>query len=256
MNLTTIRYVILTALRDFLFVGILGALIASVFLSHFLASTVMLEKQQMLSSFTTGSARVVLVVGMIVFICFHIRRAFENREIDLMLSRPISRASFIFSYWLGFSIVALLMVSALAFYMICFFEYDYTGLSIWVSSMVLELFIIVAFALFTSVILKSSVSSVLLCFGFYILSRMIGFFHYVLEKAVTYTYEYFEFYAQKIIWLVSFLMPRLDLFAQSKWLVYGVDFSADNLIFPVIQTLIYVPLLLCLAIVDFSRKQF
>ncbi len=256
MNNTTIRYVILTALRDFLFVGIMGALIASVFISHFLASTVLIEKKEMLSSFTTGSARAVLVVGMIVFICFHIRRAFENKEIDLMLSRPISRASFIFSYWVGFSIVALLMVSALAIYMICFYEYNYAGLSVWVASMSFELFIVVAFALFTAVILKSSVSAVLLCFGFYLLSRMIGFFHYVLEKLVPYTYEYFEFYAQKIIWLVSFLVPRLDLFAQSKWLVYGVDYSADNLIYPVIQTLIYVPLLLSLAIVDFSKKQF
>ncbi len=256
MNQTTIRYVLLTALRDWLFVGIMAALICAVFLSHFLASTVMVEKDEMLSSFTAGSARMIMVTGIIIFICFHVRRAFENKEIDLMLSRPISRASFIVSYWLGFCLVSVLMLVALAAYMIIFYKYDFVGLSIWVSTMAFELFIVNAFAVFASVILRSSVSSVLLCFGFYIISRMIGFFYYVLDKITVYNWKDFDFYAQKIIWMVSYLMPRLDLFAQSNWLIHGVNFSAEDIYLPIIQAAIYIPLLLLFAIIDFTRKQF
>ncbi len=253
---TTIRYVVLTAIRDWLFVAILGALVIAVFLSHFLASTVLIEKEQMLSSFTASSARLVLVVGMIVFICFNVRRAFENKEIDLMLSRPISRASFIFSYWIGFSVVALAMLSALGLYMAFFYKYNYVGLSIWISSMAFEIFIVTAFSLFAAVILKSSVSAVLLSFGFYIVSRLVGFFSYAIDRYSNLDFKTFDFYSQKIIWLISYLMPRLDLFAQSKWLVYGADLVNTDWQIPILQSLIYIPLLLSMAIIDFTRKQF
>jgi ABC-type transport system involved in multi-copper enzyme maturation permease subunit len=253
---TTVKYVLLTALRDWLFLGILGSLIVSGFISYFMGSTVIVEKNEIASSFTAGSARLVLIVGMIVFVCFHVRRAFENKEIDLMLSRPISREQFVISYWLGFSVVATLIIGVLSLFIIAVYGYNYQGFSYWIITLLLEVFIVIAFAVFSSIILKSSVSSVLLCFGFYVVSRMIGFFGYVLEKNPSNDFLSFDFYTQKIIWVASFLLPRLDLFCQSKWLVYGVDSIKYNIAMPAIQALIYIPLLLVLAAIDFKKKQF
>jgi ABC-type transport system involved in multi-copper enzyme maturation permease subunit len=254
---TTIKYILLTAIRDWLFMVILIATAGAVFLSNFLGSTVMIEQSQMTASFTAASSRIVLVTGIIVFVCFHVRRAFENKEIDLMLSRPISRGAFIISYWLGFSIVAILIISFVSLYLTFFVKgLNFSGLSFWLSSMVFELFVVIAFAVFSSVILTSSVSAVLLCFGFYIMSRMIGFFNYILEKNLTPDFTSLDFYSQKIIWVSSFLLPRLDLFAKSDWLIYGVDFANYNHLLPIGQALIYVPLLLTMAVIDFKRKQF
>ncbi len=253
---TTIRYVLLTALRDWLFIGIIGALVVTGFISYFMGSTVLVEKQEITSSFTAGSSRVVLIIGMIVFVCFHVRRAFENKEIDLMLSRPISREQFVVSYWLGFSVVATIIVAALSLFIMSFYGFNYNGLSYWALTMELEILIVIAFAVFSSIILRSSVSAVLLCFGFYAISRMIGFFSYVLEKKPSSDMLSFDFYAQKIIWLTSFLLPRLDLFCQSKWLIYGVEIKGILLFTPVFQAAIYIPLLLTLAAIDFKRKQF
>ena len=254
---TTINYVLLTAIRDWIFIAIIAALGLALFLSNFLASTVMVEKQQMLTSFLAGSSRFVLIAGITVFICFHVRKAFENKEVELMLSRPISRSTFIFSYWLGFCIVALLMLAILSLTIMLFFHYNYFGLSTWVTTMIFELMIISAFAVFASVILKSSVTSVLLSAGFYIVSRMIGFFGYVLEKNYATDFLSFDFITQKIIWAISFLLPRLDLFAQTEWLLYGpAEAGVGQWYLPVVQALIYVPLLLFMAVVDFKRKQF
>jgi len=253
---TTIKYVLITALRDWLFIGIVAALLVAGFVSYFMGSTVLVEKNEIASSFTAGSARIVLMVGMIVFVCFHVRRAFENKEIDLMLSRPISREQFVVSYWLGFSVVATLIVAALTAFIMLLYGYNYQGLSYWALTVEFEVLIVISFAVFSSIILKSSVSSVLLCFGFYTISRMIGFFSYVLEKNASFDFLSFDFYAQKIIWVASFLLPRLDLFCQSKWLIYGVDMNSYNVYMPIIQALIYIPLLLTLAAIDFKRKQF
>lgn len=253
---TTIRYILFTAIRDWLFAGIIAALTISVFLSYFLGSTVMIEKDVMLTEFTSASARAVLIVGMIVFVCFHVRRAFENKEIELMLSRPISRGKFIIGYWIGFCIVALLILSIVALFMLAFLSYNYQGLSIWTTTMAFEIMIITAFAVFASIILKSSVSSVLLCFGFYITSRMMGLFSYVLEKNYAPDIFSFDYVSQKIIWVTSYVLPRLDLFSQSEWLTYGVNIAQNSWMLPVIQSLIYIPLLLIFAALDFNRKEF
>ncbi len=254
--ITTIRYVLITALRDWLFIGIVACLAVAGFISYFMGSTVLVEKNEIASSFTAGSSRVVLIVGMIVFVCFHVRRAFENKEIDLMLSRPISRGQFVVAYWLGFSVVATVLVALMALFIKLLYGHNAQGLYFWVMTMQLEVLIVTAFAVFASIILRSSVSSVMLSFGFYVISRMIGFFSYVLEKHQSTDMLSFDFYSQKIIWLTSFLLPRLDLFCQSKWLVYGVDFTQYSFSAPIIQAAVYIPLLLTFAAIDFKRKQF
>jgi ABC-type transport system involved in multi-copper enzyme maturation permease subunit len=173
-----------------------------------------------------------------------------------MLSRPITRESFVVSYWLGFSVVATIIVATIGLVISFFYSYNAAGLSVWIISMQLEILVVIAFALFASVILKSSVTSVLLSFGFYAVSRMIGFFSYVLEKNQSTDFLSFDFYSQKVIWVTSYLLPRLDLFCQSKWLVYGVDFSNSGYLVPVIQAFITIPLLLTFAAIDFRKKQF
>ncbi len=253
---TTIRYVLITALRDWLFIGIIGALLVACFISYFMGSTVLVEKNEIATSFTAGTARVIIAIGMIVFVCFHVRRAFENKEIDLMLSRPISREQFVISYWLGFCVVATVVIAVVSLFIVLFYGYQRDGISFWIVTMELEMLIVIAFAVFSSIILKSSVSSVLLCFGFYTISRMIGFFTYILDRDFSGNKLSFDYASQKIIWLVSFLLPRLDLFCQSKWLTYGLNFADYHWYIPVVQAGIYIPLLLTIAAIDFKRKQF
>ena len=253
---TTIKYVLLTASRDWLFFGIIGSLLVANFIAYFMGSTVLVEKNEIAASFSSGASRVVLIIGMIVFVCFHVRRAFENKEIDLMLSRPISREQFVLSYWLGFSFVSTLIILILAIAIAFLYSFSVYGLIYWIFTMLLETYIVLAFAVFASIILKSSVSSVLLCFGFYAISRMIGFFLYVLEKNQSADLLDFDFYAQKVIWLTSFLLPRLDLFCQSNWLIYGLDSLRFDWYVPLAQALLYIPLLLVLAAIDFKKKQF
>ena len=54
---------------------------------------------------------------------------------------------------------------------------------------------------------------------------------------------------------LSSLLPRLDQFAQSKWLIYG---NMDASIFTLItsQSVIYISLILLMSVIDFNKKQF
>jgi ABC-type transport system involved in multi-copper enzyme maturation permease subunit len=252
---TIIKYIILTASRDLLFYGLLIAIVAGIFISNFLGSTALEEQAQMAVSYSSASIRLILVVGMTIFCCFHIRRGFENKEIDLMLSRPISRGMFVLSYWIGFCIIALSFIAAAFCFILLFQNYSIFGAIIWVLSLILEVFLVISFAIFASFILKSAVSSVLLTFGFYFISRMLGFFLYILAKPTATDFLSLDFYANKILWFVSSILPRLDLFAKSQWLIYGVESYNDIKLFA-LQAAIYIPLLLFSAVYDFRNKQF
>ena len=53
---------------------------------------------------------------------------------------------------------------------------------------------------------------------------------------------------------LSILFPRLDLFAQTKLLVYGNENSIFTTI--IIQSVIYILIMLCIAFYDFRKKEF
>ena len=55
--------------------------------------------------------------------------------------------------------------------------------------------------------------------------------------------------------IISIFMPRLDFFAKSDWLIYGVKSPVDIHLF-FAQALVFIPLLILATIADFRRKQF
>lgn len=251
--LTNIRYILITALRDWLFTGLLIGILVATAISATLGSTAFLEEKEMTLTFASGSARLILMVGLIVFVCFHIRNAFDTKEIDVILSRPISRANLVVAYWLGFSLVGLLLIVPVVAILAVIGVPNLAGFFGWSVSLLLESFLVVALALFSAFTLRSAVSAVIACMGFYVLSRMMAFFVFTAQSGMV-TEKKFVL-LKYALWLISTLVPRLDFFAKSDWLVYGFDTSQDWMVFA-FQALVFVPLLVFASIVDFRRKQF
>lgn len=253
--LSNIRYVLLTATRDRLFFGLLLGILAAAYLSSVLGSTAMLEVQQMTISFTAASARVIIMVGLIVFIGFHMRNAFDAREIDVLLSRPISRTTLVLSYWLGFITVGTLLVLPTVALMAYVGILNTTGYLLWSVSLILETWLVVTIALFASLTIKSGVGTVLASMAIYTVSRMMGFFVATTKTGVLFETENINLSARYLMQAISTVVPRLDFFAKSKWLIYGPK-SYDDLWLFLMQAGVFIPLLLIAAIIDFKRKQF
>jgi ABC-type transport system involved in multi-copper enzyme maturation permease subunit len=256
---TNIRYVLLTAIRDRLFLGLFLGVLFAAYVSSAMGSTAMLEPGQMTVAFTAASSRIILMVGIIVFIAFHIRGAFDSREIDLLLSRPISRARLVLSYWLGFAVVAtLLTLPAIAAVAWFGFRQDVIsayGLLVWGISLVLEAWLVVSLALFAAVSLRSGVVTVLASLGFYAISRMMGFFVATTKTGMLFETQVINVAARWTMKAISLIVPRADFFGKSGWLVYGVEASQMIWLFA-IQAAIFIPLLVAATVIDFSRKQF
>lgn len=252
--LTNIRYILLTALRDWLFIGLLVGVLFATMISATLGSTAFIEEKEMTLTFASGASRLILMIGLIVFVCFHIRNAFDTKEIDVILSRPISRSNLVIAYWLGFALVALLLVVPVVAIIGLIGVINLPGYLGWGASLLLESGLVVALALFSAFTLRSAVTSVIACMGFYVLSRMMAFFVMTSQSNMM-SGEQKLAPLKYVLVAISTVVPRLDFFAKSQWLVYGFADKHDWLIF-IAQTAIFIPLLLLAAIADFRRKQF
>lgn len=249
-----IRYILLTAIRDRLFVGLLGSILVVLALATFLGGTALVEHSEMTRTLFGSASRMVLGIGLMIFVCFHVRRGFDNREIDVMLSRPLSRLTFITGYWMGMALVATLLVIPAAA-LVAWVNGINEGLLLWAWSLLLESWILVALSLFVSLMLSNATSAVLASLGFYILARMMGYFILTSESILA-PRDTGGLIAAKTLTVVSMMIPRLDLFAQSEWLIYGLNNPISLLTLITLQAVAYIPLLLGCAWVDFRRRQF
>jgi ABC-type transport system involved in multi-copper enzyme maturation permease subunit len=253
--LTNVRYILLTALRDWLFFGLIASVAIAIWVSRVLGSTALVEAQEMALSFGGASSRVIIMIGLIVFVCFHVRQAFDSKEIDVFLSRPIHRNSLVFSYWIGFVFVALLLVLPTGLILAWSGILHTNGFWVWLLSLFLETCIVTALALFASFTLRSATFAVMTSMGFYVLSRMMGFFMLSSESHMMFGQEWLNSILKYTITIVSMIIPRLDFYANSDWLVYGVERYQDITNF-ILQTVVFVPLLLLASMLDFRRRQF
>ncbi|MBU6338517.1 MAG: hypothetical protein KGQ36_00875 [Rickettsiales bacterium] len=211
----------------------------------------------MTTAYISGLSRAVLVIGTILFVCLTMTRAFENKEVEFIISKSISREQFILSYLISFFVAILMIFIPLIIAIIFVTKSDMFGLLIWSSSLLSELMIMICFSLLASLILKNSFSSIIASIGFYLISRLMGMFVMAINLPKDFSSEIAfsteSFYV--ILKLLSAVFPRLDLFCQSEWLSYGISDDANlNIIF--LQSLIYIPLMIFMAFHDFKKKQF
>lgn len=252
---TNVRYILLTALRDWLFATLMIGIITCAMIAHMLGGTALIETQEINLSYISASARIILMTGIILFTCFHVRNAFDTKEIDVFLSRPITRSNLVFSYWLGFvavSVLLLLPILALVFLQGIL---NMKGFFLWSGSLLIECLLVVAIALFCAFTSKSAIASTLASMGIYALARMMGFFVVTVQSSSASGDPWLNGIPAQALKLLSGIMPRLDFFAKSDWLIYGTGNVHDLKIFTA-QAMIFIPFLILATIADFRRKQF
>ena len=252
---TTTRFILLTAIRDRLFPALILLILLLIGVTKALSKTAMLEDQQMHLALSAGLSRIVLDMGIAVFVCFHMRAMYDTREIDVMLSRPVSRPRLVFGFWLGFSCAASVVVAAVALMIAALHPMSWAGFAVWAASLFLESWVVVAIALFASLTNKSAVTSVLVSFAFYTMGRLMAFFIATAKARIVFDIVWLGMGLRYLIEAVSVIMPRLDMFAQTEWLIYGFK-DVHALLYFMAQSAIFIPFVLTIAIIDFCRKQF
>jgi len=254
--LATFRYVLITAIRDRMVAAILIGQAAVMGAAAFLASSALSEGQAMGLSLAGEGLRGVMVLGLITFISFHVRRMDETREIEAILARPISRAAFVLAYYSAYAGIGLLLTLAAPVLLVAILHAGGAGLLEWQASLMLEGLIVVAIALFCALSLGSATASVLAAVGLYLLSRMGAFFRAIAEAHTgLLSSDHGDTAARWVIDGIVAVLPRVDLFGQGRWLVYGPG-GGWGLQELVVQTVVIVALLLAATIRDAYVKRY
>ncbi|MCK5374738.1 MAG: hypothetical protein KAJ40_05595 [Alphaproteobacteria bacterium] len=247
-----VKYVFKAALRDKLMLSLAIVLIVGASLATFLGSAAIVEKSQFTVIFAGASLRIVSILGLVLFVVFFIRRAFESKEIEYLLSRPVGRLSIIFSFALAFSLLCILLGVGVG---VCVYAvspqlFGY-GHILWVGSIIVEAVIMVNIALFFSMYISSASSAAMSTLGVYVLGRLMGQLLGIVDSEIVDSHGIYSMAMQ----MVSVITPRLDLLGQSSWLIYGVQ-DNYNFVYALCQGAIYSLFVLLAACFDFVRREF
>ena len=215
-----VRYTLMAVRRDRIVQLMLLLMAIGTAVSMFLGSAATIEEQ----AFTVATAgtvlRLIAVLGLVVFISFFLRRAFESREIDYLLATPLTRHRLLFSLAVAFVLLAVMLSALIAVVMAFLLPKLNMGLVLWSASVTVELMITAMLTLFFACVLRSATIAALCSLGYYTLARMMGMMIGIIETKVIRTDTLFVAMSMGVKAL-SVVTPRFDLMAQSAWLVYG-----------------------------------
>ena len=253
INIQLVKYALTAAMRDKLIISMFVMFVLGACLSVFFGSAAVIEKDEFTVVFAAGGLRILSVMGLVLFVIFFIRRSFDSKDIDFLLSRPIGRIPLIFSYFLAFTVLCVLMSAAvvLVIYAVSPHIYSYAYI-LWGVSILVESIIMISAALFFSMYISSASNAAMVTMGFYVLGRMMGQLIGIIDSSLIDGSGALAMALQ----VVSVVTPRLDLLGQSSWLVYGLDGTDIGLFTVIIQGVVFCSLVLGAACYDFSKRAF
>ncbi len=247
-----VKYVLTAAVRDRLILSFFLLMVVGASMAIFLGSAAVTESDQFAIVFAASGLRFAGVVGLVLFVVFYLRRAFDSKDVEILLTRPVSRISFLLSHSAAFAILAAI-VAGFVFLTVTAIAPQSVGAGhiLWAFSLLVEYIIVVNVALFFAMVLPNAATGSLAVFAFYMLARIIGQILGIISAGVSMSGSGI---LGNVMHIISLIIPRLDLLTQTTWLVYGPDQIGYGFI--LLQGVAYSALVIMAALVDLVKRQF
>lgn len=254
ISLPLVQYVLTAAVRDRIVLALALVVAVGACMALFIGDSALIERQIFSLVFAAGGLRFAAVAGMVLFVVSHVRRSFDNKDVEYLLSRPVSRSGFLLSHAVAFSMMAVIVAAVVTGVLMAIApQMVGAGYGLWFFSFAVEMVIVVNVALFFAMVLPGAAAGTLAVFGFYVLARIMGQLLGIAEKG--FIDENFTILGI-IMNCISTVVPRLDLMAQTTWLVYGAANSPIGYGFIALQGVVFTALILIAGCIDLRRRQF
>lgn len=253
-NIFTIAYyTVLEAARNRLLYLIALILIFALAFTLFLKQVAITETRDIQLAFLAALFRFAAVFVLAAFVIVSQVRETNDKVMELLLTRDLSRAHYLFGKLIGYLGIAFVLATLFTLPLSLFATPSRALL--WGLSLFFELAIVTALSLFCVLAFNQVVGSLAAVAGFYALSRSMAALQLIgasraddgnvlLDRLANYTLDG-----------IAFFLPRLDLFTQTGWLL-GRSQSSVDLPWLIAQSAIYVALLSLAALFDLKRKNF
>ncbi|MDQ1816781.1 ABC transporter permease [Massilia sp. CCM 9210] len=237
---TIATYTVLEALRNRIAWVLGGLAIGAVALGGFVGQLALTESAALQAALLAALLRVCCVLLVAGFVATSVVREAADKGQELLLALAIPRAAYVLGKLAGFGLVALL--PALLFGAMALMLAPPAWCAAWAVSLWCELWIVAAFCLLCVLTLGQVMAALAATLAFYLLARAIGSLQAMAQDAAQ--------LPRMAIDALAAVLPHLDQFTRSEWLVYGGAQLAPLLA----QSAIYVTLLGAAALFDFYRK--
>jgi ABC-type transport system involved in multi-copper enzyme maturation permease subunit len=249
---TIARFTLLEAVRTrlpLLAVTVFGLLWACSFFIHQIAIT---ESTRLQSSFFASGARLAAVFMLALYITSSVVREFNEKGLELLLALDLPRSSYLLGKLAGFIVVAAALALVAVLPLVPAVPLDVAA--IWAISLTLELAVICAASLFCIVTFSHILPAVLLVASFYLLARTVTAMRLMAESSVLGELSGARPALNFGVEVLSYVVPALDQFSATQWIAARA--VAPEVLAPlVLQSAIYVALLLAATLVDFYRRE-
>jgi ABC-type transport system involved in multi-copper enzyme maturation permease subunit len=247
---TIARYTLLEALRNRLLWLLLIMAAGAVAVSGFLNELALTESRALQAALLGAVLRLAAVFLVATFVVTSMAREASDKGLELLLALPLPRAVYLFGKLAGFGALALL--PALLFGALGLFFAPPAQAGLWAVSLLCECWIVAAFSVLCMLTLNQVMPALAAVCSFYLLARAIATLQ-LLGHGATSVQSAGQRVLNTGIDGLALLLPHLDQFTRSDWLVYhnggGVELASIAA-----QTAIYVALLAAAALFDLHRK--
>ena len=245
------RYTVLEAWRNRLIVLLVVAVALLTLLSLFARELAVTESGRLQTAILASTLRVASVFLMALYILNGLTREFNDKVLELMLSLDLPRPGYLIGKFVGFAIVAL-AVAAIATVPVAVLAPIHAALA-WGCSLALELLIIAALSLFCITTFAHLLPAAAFVTAFYLLARSITAIQLMSGSSLLGVDRFGQKASAVLADVLAIALPRMDAFTQTAWLANDAQPVLLNIL---LQTTVYVSLLLAAAMFDLYRKNF
>lgn len=245
------RYTVLEAWRNRLLVIVLTATALLFLLSVFARELAVAESSRLQTAVLASALRLASVFLVGLYILNGLTREFNDKIVELVLSLDLPRPAYLLGKFCGYALIAL-AVAIIATIPVALLAPPARALA-WGCSLGLELLIVAAVCVFCITTFTQLLSATAFVAAFYLLGRSITAIQLMSGASLVADGGAGQKAGEWLAAGMAFLLPRLDAFTQTSWLIDGAATSIGGVF---AQSGIYVVLLLAAAMFDLYRRNF
>ena len=247
---TIAYFTLLEALRCRLLLLMLTVVVGLFGLAQFLGELSITETRQAQASVTASLLRVFSICATCLFVISSVLRELEDKGLELILSLPLPRHAYLFGKLTGFAGFSLCVAVLAALPL--FLYAPAAAVGCWMLSLFCEQLLLAAFSLLCLLAFANISLAFTSAMAFYLLSRSMEALRLLSTAPVLVSDANSQVLMNFLVNALALLLPDLHAFTRSEWLVYGVNADAVGTV--LIQTLVYLPVLLSAGLFDLYRK--
>lgn len=250
---TIARFTLLEATRTRLPWLVLAAIAIAFFASLFAREIAITESGRVQTALFAASLRLASVFIVGLYVMTSMIREFNDKGLELFLSLDLPRWVYTLGKFIGYALIGIVIAAAISLPLA--FLAGGSDALLWGISLALELSIVVALSLFCVITFNQIMPAATFVFAFYALSRSMEAIQLISSASPIAGTGAFRDVTGFMVDAVALLLPNLNAFSQTAWLVNETG-GWTGLGMVIVQSAMYVGLLLSAALFDLYRRNF